>query len=92
MENLHAATLHISLQSSQVYRLLYTVHNGRRGAAIPYLIHGQEQLRALLHQFVLETAVIDIIIARVEAAMSYVLTLDHIDRATAEGVLRSFSP
>ena len=87
MESPVAATLHISSVTSQVYRVLYTVSNGSGGAATPYSIQGQAQVKAVLHQFGLNTAEIDMIIARVGAGMSYVLDLGHLDKATVASVL-----
>ena len=91
MENPYAATLRISLVNSSAYALLYTVRDQRGGAAIPYTIHGQKRLQALLNQCGLNDAEIDIISTRVAVGISYVLDLSHIDRETAEGLLRSVS-
>lgn len=91
MEHLHAATLRIAFESPHIYRLLYTVRDQHGGAAQPYTIHGREQLQSVLTRLGLNDAEIVIIGTRVEAGISYVLDLSHIDRATAERVLQSFS-
>src|SRR5215510_2371433 len=46
-----AATLHISLVTPHVYRVLYTVSDVRGGSATPSTVHGPEQLRACLTHF-----------------------------------------
>src|SRR2546423_9629600 len=62
MESPITATLHISLVTSQLYRVLYTVSNGSGGAATPYSIDGQAPMKAFLRQCGLNTAEIDMII------------------------------
>ncbi len=92
METTRSATLRIALVSAHAYELLYTIADRRGGATPSYTIQGQEQLQVLLTQLGLTTAEIALISMRVEAGMSYVLDLSHLDRETAEQVLRSFSP
>ena len=87
MESPITATLHISLVTSQLYRVLYTVSNGSGGAATPYSIDGQAPMKAFLRQCGLNTAEIDMIITRVESGMSYVLDIGHLDKATVASVL-----
>jgi len=89
--SLREATLRISFESPDVYQLFYTVRDQRVGATIPYTIHGQERWKTVLNQFGLNDAEIDIISKRVEEGISYVLELSHIDRETAEQLLRSAS-
>jgi hypothetical protein len=90
MDNPRFATLRISLESGLAYALLYTVDH-RVGAAIPYRILGQERLRTLLTQLALNVAEIDVMLTRVAAGITYVLDLNHIDRETAERLLRRFA-
>ena len=85
------ATLHVSLQTAQVYRVLYTVSNGHGGAATPYSIHGQETLRAFLTQCAIAPETIDVLIARVEAGTSYVLDLAHLDQDHITSLLRGYT-
>ena len=92
MDNPRSATLRISHASSHAYELLYTIVDQRGGGTQSYTIQGQEQLQVLLTQLGLTTAEIALISTRVEARIGYVLDLSHLDRETAEQVLRSFSP
>src|SRR5215467_12419181 len=86
-----AATLHVSLESAQVYRVLYTVNDASGGSATPYGIHGQETLRELLTQCEIAPDTIDVIITRVDSGMSYVLDLGHLDKATVASVLLRYA-
>ena len=91
MDTPHAATLHISRERPQVYRVLYTVRNAHGGATIPYRLQGHDQLRASLTDLGFPPTEIAAILARVEASMSYVLDLSHMDRPTAQGILNRFA-
>ena len=91
MDTHHSATLHISRELPQVYRVLYTVSNGHGGATIPYRMQGQDQLKSSLTDLGLPSTEIAVIIARVETSMSYVLDLSHMDRPTAQGILDRFA-
>ena len=91
MDNPYSATLRISLETPENYHLLYTVLDQQGGAAIPYLILGQERMRTLLTQLQLNGAEIDVILTRVAAKITYVLGLSHIDRDHDERLLCRFS-
>ena len=91
MDTAHAATLHISRERPQVYRMLYTVRNAYEGVTIPYRLQGEDQLQASLTDLGCPPTEIAVILARVDASMSYVLDLSHMDRPTAQGILDRFA-
>jgi len=91
MESPVAATLHVSLQTAHVYRVLYTVNDARGGAATPYSMHGQETLRAFLTHCAIAPDTIDVIITRVESGMSYVLDLGALDKDKVARLLRRYA-
>jgi len=86
-----AATLHVSLQTAQVYRVLYTVSDRRGGSATVYRIHGQARLREVLTQCAIAPLEIDRLLTRLEAAMSYVLDLGHLDTADVARLLQHYA-
>jgi hypothetical protein len=85
------ATLHVSLQTAQVYRVLYPVSDRKGGSATVYSIHGQERLREVLTQCAIAPLEIDRLLTRLESAMSYVLDLGHLDTAHVARLLRRYA-
>ena len=86
-----AATLHVALQTAQVYRVLYTISDEGGGAATPYSLHGQATLRACLKALAIPANDIDMIMTRVESGISYVLDLGHLDKAKVEKLLLRYA-
>ena len=91
MDTAHSATLHISRERPQVYRVLYTVRNAQGGATVPYRLQGHDQLQSSLTDLGCPPTEIAVILARVDASMSYVLDLSHMDRPTAQSILNRFA-
>ncbi len=91
MESPVTATLHVSLKTSHLYRVLYTVSDASGGAATPYHMHGQETLRACLTALALPAHDLDLVMTRVESGISYVLDLGHLDKAKVEKLLLRYA-
>ena len=86
-----AATLHVSLQTARVYRVLYTISDEGGGAAMPYSLQGQETLRACLTALALPAHDIDLVMTQVEAGISYVLDLGYLDKAKVKKVFLRYT-
>jgi len=89
MEHPISATLHIVPEVARAYRALYTiVYDG--AAATPSKIHGAEKLKAFLTQCQIPPREIERSMTRLQAGMSEVLDLRHIDRAQITDLLLAY--
>jgi hypothetical protein len=90
MEHPISATRHIVPEVAQAYRALYTiVYDG--AAATPLKIHGAETLKAFLTQCQIPPRDIEQSMSRLQAGMSEVLDLRHLDRAQVTDILLAYA-
>jgi hypothetical protein len=90
MEQPISATLHIVPEVAQAYRALYTiVYDGV--AATPLKLHGAEKLKAFLTQCQIPPHDIEKSMTRLQAGMSEVLDLRHLDKAQVAALLRAYA-
>ena len=90
MEHPISATLHIVPEVAQAYRALYTiVYYGV--AATPSTIHGAEKLQAFLTQCKIPPSDIERSMTKLQAGMSEVLDLRHIDKAHVTDLLQAYA-
>jgi len=90
MEHPISATLHLVPEMAQAYRALYAiVYDG--AAATPSKICGAEKLRAFLTQCQLPPSDIERSMTKLQAGMSDVLDLRHLDKAQVADLLRAYA-
>jgi hypothetical protein len=85
-----AAELHITRETSSIYRVLYLRRSEPGGAVTPWCLHGRDTLKVFLQQFEIAWK-IDLILTRVEAGLSHVLDIGYVDEERVARVFRQYA-